>query len=425
MITYGTVTGTASAQRFLGADRYWYVTQPVSSAVAGVFLHTWLFSYDETAGDWTPFIVPEATPLNVMQGYAVWTSSLNSWDPDLDPIGDTTVAFEGVLNTGAQSTALTYTAAGSTYGDGWNFVGNSYPSAADWDATGWTKTGLALDAYHVWNGTTYASWTVGGPGTNGATEFIPAGQGFFVQTNAAGTLGMTDDVRAHSSQAFFKSEGSMANLLRLTISNGEVSDETVIYFNDNATAGLDYSYDATKLLAPAAPQAYTMIDDRKMAINTFNNYGETSAVNMGINAPEAGEFTITAANIESFDAGTPIYLEDLITGDYVNLREVSSYSFNNEEGTTERFIVHFSNTQGVDDPANAQISNIYSYDREVYVNFTGTTGEISIYNILGQEVSTTAASNGLNILSVPQGNSVYIVKVVSDNVNVTKKVFVK
>jgi hypothetical protein len=308
LITYGTVTGDASVQRFLGADRYWYVTQPVTSAVAGVFLHTWLFTYDETLNDWADFIEPEATPLNLMQGYAVWTSSVNPWHYGWDPVGDTTVAWEGVLNTGAQSTTLTFTV------DGWNFTGNPYPSAVDWEATGWTKTGLANDAYSAWTGTTYATYTVGSGGTNGATQYIPAAQGFFVQANAAGGLDLTDAVRTHSTQAFWKYEENMMNRLSLSITNGEVNDETVIYFNENATAELDYAYDAAKLMAPGAPQVYTLMGDNMMAINTYNNPGVTTSVNMGINTPETGEYTITASNIESFDGTTPIFLEDLVSG---------------------------------------------------------------------------------------------------------------
>ncbi len=63
----------------------------------------------------------------------------------------------------------------------------------------------------------------------------------------------------------------MLNRLSMTISDGEVNDETVIYFNENATTGLDYDYDAHKMMAEAAPQAYTMLAGEKMAINTFNN----------------------------------------------------------------------------------------------------------------------------------------------------------
>ncbi len=417
IITYGTVTGNATVKRYLDADRYWYISRPVTSANAGVFLHTWLFTYDETAGNWGAFIVPEATPLNVMQGYAVWTSSINSWNPNLPAIGDTTVAYTGVLNTGNISRPLTYTVSGGPFGNGWNFVGNPYPSEVDWDATGWTRTNLVTNSYSVWTGTTYAAYTVGGGGvgTNGATNFIPAAQGFFVQSSAAGTLGVTNAVRAHSDNVFMKNETITPNKLSLTITNGTVSDETVIYFDEEATTEVDYSFDAKKMMAQAAPQA---------PASAFNNMTQTTSVKMGINAPETGSYTLTASNIESFDATTPLYLEDLATGQIVNLREVNSYTFAADEGTAERFLVHFTAVQGIGDGPASEVTSVYALDQKVFVQFNGIDGEISIYNILGQEVSRTAASEGLNILTVPQGNAVYVVKVISGTQSVTKKVFV-
>lgn len=419
LITYGTVTGNASVERYLGADRFWYISQPVTSATANVFLHTWLFTYNEGSSAWADFIEDETAPLGVMKGFAVWTSSVNKFDQDLPPLGDTTTAYVGVLNTGAISTALTFN------GDGWNFVGNPYPSAVDWDAAGWTKTSLATNSYTVWDGATNGTYLYNVGGTNGTTQFIPAGQGFFVQSNAAGTLGVTNAVRAHDDMPFWKSQENLLNRLSMTISNGEVNDETVIYFNEAATTGLDYSFDARKLMAVGAPQAYTMLANDRMAINSFNSTNQTASVILGVNTPAAGEYSITASNLESFDASTPIYLEDLLTGQKVNLRETNSYAFSSGEGTSERFVVHFAEYQGIGDDPASEITSIYAVNNSVYVDFNAVKGAISIYNILGQEISRTGASNGLNVISVPQGNAVYIVKVISDNTTVTKKVFVK
>lgn len=405
LITYGTVTGNATVQRYLASERYWYVTQPVTYATANVFLDMWLYTY--SGGAWSPFIVNPATPLNLMQGYAVWSSN--------SLLGNYTTSYSGVLNTGVQSTSLA---------SGWNFVGNPYPSAADWNATGWTKTNLATNTWYAWTGTTYATYN-GTIGTNGGQQYIPAAQGFFVQASVAGALGLTNAVRAHSAVAFYKTDENLQNKLSMTLSNGEMNDETVVYFNENATTGLDYDYDATKFMATAAPQAYTMLAGEKMAINTFNNLTETTSVIMGVSTPAAGDYTITASNLESFDASTPLFLEDLETGMIINLREVSSYTFNTGEGTAERFVIHFTEVQGIGDPSNGEVNGIYAVDHNIYVNFNGLKGQITIYNILGKEVSSSSASNGLNILSVPQGNAVYIVKVISDNVAVTKKVFVK
>jgi hypothetical protein len=415
IITYGTVTGSASVQRYLGADRYWYVTKPVTSATANVFLHMWLFTYD--GGAWTPFIYDETTPLNQMQGYAVWTSSINSWDPEIPPIGTTTTSYDGTLNSGTIGTSLE---------TGWNFVGNPYASAANWDASGWTKTNLVSDGYLVWNGAlgTNAQY-IGGVGTNGASKDIHAAQGFFVEAAGAGFLGVTDVVRTHSTQAFLKDEVSKPNLLSMTISNGSVSDETVIYFSETATSELDYSFDAHKLMAEAAPQAYTMLGNDRMGINAFNNVSETSIVTLGVNAPEAGEYTLTASNLESFDGSIPVLLEDLLTGQKVDLRQMSTYSFSSEAGTSERFAIHFAEFQGIGDDVSTEVNSIYAVNQTVYVDFTAVKGDITIYNILGQEISRTGAINGLNLVSVPQGNAVYIVKVITDNSTVTKKVFVK
>jgi hypothetical protein len=420
LITYGTVSGNASVQRYLGADRFWYVTQPVTSATANVFLHTWLYTYNEAASGWNTFISDETTPLTLMKGYADWTSSINPWHQGWSPVGDTTTSYVGVLNTGNISKALT------KGGDGWNFVGNPYPSAVDWDASGWTKTNLASDGYAIWNGAllTNAQY-IGGVGTNGASRYIHAAQGFFVQASSPGSIGVSNAVRVHNAQVFLKDEEVISNLLSLTVSNSTTSDETVIHFNEAATSELDYSFDARKLLAVASPQAYTLLGNDKMAINTFNNTNQTPVVTMGFNAPVAGDYTITASNIESFDASTPIYLEDLLTGDKISLREISSYAFTAGEGTSERFAVHFAEYQGIGDNTGSEVNSIYAVNNTVYVDFSGLRGEIAIYNILGQEVNHAVASNGMNKISIPQGNAVYIVKVISDNTTVTKKVFVK
>jgi hypothetical protein len=420
LITYGTVTGTASVQRYLGADRFWYVTKPVTTATANVFLHTWLFTYNEAGSAWTAFIEDPSTPLSSMKGYAVWTSSVNKFDQNLPPLGDTLTAYSGTLNTGTISTGLTKS------GDGWNFVGNPYVSAVDWAATtGWTKTNLTANAYTVWTGTTNGTYTVGSGGTNGVTQYIPAAHGFFVNVSAAGTLGVSNAVRTHNTQAFYKAEGTMQNRLSLTISNGEVNDETVIYFNEAGTTDMDYEYDAPKLMAAAAPQAYTMMGTEKMAINTLNNTTQTPAVVLGVNIPTEGEYSLTASNIESFDASTPIYLEDVLTGQKISLREMSTYAFSAGEGTSERFVVHFAEYQGIGDHTTDGISSIYAGNRSVNVDYTGVKGQIVIYDILGQEIIRATASNGMNIVPVPNGNAVYVVKVISDNSAVTKKVFVK
>ncbi len=90
-----------------------------------------------------------------------------------------------------------------------------------------------------------------------------------------------------------------------------------------------------------------------------------------------------------------------------------------------RFIVHFTDQLGIDDPVNADVNNIYAFNKDVYVNFTGQNGAIFIYNLMGQKVYQGVASNGLNKITLEKGNAAYIVKVISDNTIVSEKVFLR
>ena len=124
-----------------------------------------------------------------------------------------------------------------------------------------------------------------------------------------------------------KLKNNMLNRLSLTVSNGEVNDETVIYFNEEATSELDYIFDARKLMAEAAPQAYTLWEQIRWLSIPSTIPHKPHKVTLGINAPAEGEYTITASNLESFDASIPVYLEDVLTGQKVSLREMSTYAF--------------------------------------------------------------------------------------------------
>ena len=110
LITYGAVSGTASVQRFLKADRFWYVTQPVTFSYCKRFpayLVVPLTMKHQVTGILLSMMKPHH--LNLMKGYAVWTSSINGWHWDWDPMGDTTTSFDGTIKFRFNSnTSLTF-----------------------------------------------------------------------------------------------------------------------------------------------------------------------------------------------------------------------------------------------------------------------------------------------------------------------------
>jgi hypothetical protein len=391
--------GAATVDQNYSGGEWHLISSPVTGATANMFLGLYLQKYTESTNAYTDISDP-ATPLNVMQGYALWN----------DLAG--TASFVGALNTGAMGSGLTRN------GLGLNLVGNPYISPIDWDAvTGWTKTNMDDATYRHVNNATWAEY-VGGVGTNGGTRYIAPNQGFFVRVTSGftlGTLGMTNDVRTHSTAPFFKDE--IADIVRLEVSGNGYTNETVIRFLDLATPEFDGDWDAYKLfgIVPEAPAIYSAENDM-MAINSLP---ATNTVPVGVKAGVPGEFTITATETSEF---TDVILEDLFTGNITDLKS-NFYTFNYDMNLDNRFIVHFVPLAVGENPDD--LINIYSNQKDVYVSVPANTkGDIVVYNLMGQEVARTLITDVLNKITLEK-SAYYVVKVMSNESVVTKKVFVK
>jgi hypothetical protein len=400
-----TVSGTSTVKHDYTGGEWHLISSPVSGATANMFLGEYLQNHNEGTNLYTDIIDP-LTSLNVMQGYAIWNTAGG------------TAEFMGSLNNGAIGTAnnVTRSATGTTRG--WNLVGNPYPSAIDWDYyTGWTKTNVENATYRHVDAATWASY-VGGVGINGGTRYIAPCQGFFVSVTdgqTTGTLNMNNSVRTHTSTPFFKDE--VADIVRLEVSGNGYTDETVIRFLDIATNDFDADWDAHKLFGTVneAPAIYCA-DNGMMAINSLP---ETNTVPVGVKTGVPGEFTITATEISEF---SNVFLEDLLTDAYTDLK-TGSYTFSYDMEFDNRFILHFT-PMGVGEGIADQI-NIYSTQKDVFVNVpANTSGEIAIYNVMGQEITRTGINSTVNKVTLNE-SAYYVVKVMSNESVVTKKVFVR
>ncbi|MBC8486467.1 MAG: T9SS type A sorting domain-containing protein [Bacteroidetes bacterium] len=426
---YLTVYGNVTAERYLTADDYHNFSPSVSGEFAEAFhlsgatgLDVYLYSHNEASNDFTE-VSSLTTPLNPFQGYTVWVDGANA----TPPVGNWTFDFTGGLNTGNSGSADNVVL--SSPGDwsrGWNFFGNPYLSAIDWDAaSGWTKIDIDATVY-IYNTALdqWATYSLGSGGNNGGSQYIAMGQGFWVKrTNDAvgpyplqGTLTMDNDVRVHNGVGYLKSE--IANIVKLQVTGNEYSDETSILFREDATVGFDSQYDAYKLpsVEVATPQLYS-IASTNHAVNVLP---ETEWVQLGFTAGVNGEYTISATEINDIPS---VWLEDTFTGELTNLQNVS-YTFTYTVGDDEaRFIVHFT-PLAVDENAE-DMFGIYSYNKDVYVSVPeNTKGDIVIYNMMGQEVTSAPINSALNKITLEE-SAYYVVKVLSDESVVTRKVFIK
>jgi len=118
-----------------------------------------------------------------------------------------------------------------------------------------------------------------------------------------------------------------------------------------------------------------------------------------------------------------VILEDLVLHTQTDLME-NDYTFiYNLDDPDGRFIIHF--TPLAVNENLADLVNIYSYNKDVYVKVPeNTKGNITVYNMMGQEVVSTSITDVINVISLEQC-TYYVVTVLSNESVVTKKVFVK
>jgi hypothetical protein len=409
----------ATIERYISGPGHHLVSIPFIQAtnpVSGWFIWSYLFEYDPAAG-WQALGAPTTTPLNVDQGYMVYKyPGPEKWS------ADTTYSMAGPMNNDL------FVANVSGITGNHNLVPNPYPSAIDWDAGGWTKTNL-FDAIWIWNHPTgnYAAYG-SGAGTNGATKDIPVGQAFFVQSSAATpALSMTNDVRVHSAQAFFKEGMEVENLLRIKAMANNYSDEIIVRFMEGSSNNFDGEFDAVKMFGlEDAPQLYSMADDDvKLSINSLPFQEEAIEIPFGFQTEFSGDVVLEFTSVDSFDPEVSLYLHDNLTGVITNLKTTPQYAFtHSEENDPLRFKLSFNDATSVYEP---DMLNIQAYFSGQMLNLFITdeisgTSQVNIYNAGGQVVYSGNVKPGKSSVTVPvlpQG--VYMIQVVNEKQTVVRK----
>lgn len=418
--------GEALVEMFLSEDDWHYISSPVTDATSGIFWDVYLKQFTESDSSWF-FITNTDSVLHEMKGYAAWAESSLT--------GDTTITFPGNLNAGNYSRSLTNNGSASHNSKGFNFVGNPYPSAIDWQigSEGWTRTNIDPTIY-LWNpgegqyGTYNRSTKVS---THSVDSIIPPKQGFFVHvtSNGAGSLTVKNEARLHNHKDFFKGDmvSDHKKLLRLKVNGNGFADETVIYFDNSASPGYDSEYDDFKLSGKSdAPQLFTRADNTRLAVNTLNTIEGNEIVNLYFKCDKPGTFILNAHNMESFEPEVPIYLEDTKDQYFQDLRENPEYDFFYTPVDPEnRFRVHFSAPSNLNEISWQQQTHIYADDNEIIVNMPGSCeADIDLYSLLGQHIESIENPGSHYRIQVSSDKTFYLVVLTSPQGTMARKVFV-
>lgn len=386
----------AWVERVYTCNSWHLISSPVSEALSGMFIELYLQSHDETTNLYSD-IIPVTVPLNVMEGYALFNQNP----------GFSVSQYNGIMNSGEYSFDLTRN------NEGWNLVGNPYPSSIFWDApSGWIKMNVNNAIYFESNGQ-WATW-INGVGTNGGLPFIPSGQGFFVECSAnPGVLTVNNRARIHVNPPFYKNE--IPEMVRLEVSGNGLKDEAVIRFQQEATGNFDGMYDAHKMQAQGNyPEIYFLAGDRFLSVSALP---ACERVSVGFRSEMNGVYTISATEIHDL---TYVGLEDKLTGAVTNLTELD-YSFTFSGGQdNERFVLHFVPLETGD--YKEFLSRIHTSGEDLFVYINDShQAHVLVYDLSGKLNYNFTAQPGNNIFSIGK-NKIYIAKVLSETQTITQKI---
>ncbi|HPE57802.1 MAG TPA: T9SS type A sorting domain-containing protein [Bacteroidales bacterium] len=425
-LLHNTNLAPATIQQYLSSERWHLITPPVQQTIIGLFENLYLKQWHENTANWEYLITPLTTQMNMTQGYAVWAAD--------ELTGPKTIVFEGSTRAGNTAFAdLTYTT--GTGQDGWNLVGNPYPSPVEWN-TDWSLNNVGGWAIVYENGT-FKGWNPwmpeGEQSFNGKTDgFIAPAQGFWIRaTGSNPNVFIPQSARAHNSVNFLKDElVSDALSLHISVSANEFTDETVILFLEGAETAFDPLYDLEKHMNVAeSPNIYSIPQaGKKYAINVLpGDWIENTSnavIPLGFLIEPASNCLMMVEGVDKFDINQSIYLEDLKLGTLQNLNSNNVYSFEaSADDDPNRFLIHFGQPSLT--PVNYEpVWKIYSYRHEVFINKENENQVmVQIFDITGRLIHSSKIIDRLTKIYIDQGGQ-YLVKVIDCNNTITRKVII-
>ncbi len=347
---------------------YHLVSVPLSGEtyLSEVWLDSYIFTYLEPENSWFAWNSPTSNVMPAREGLLAYY-----------PYGTgITYRMSGILNAGEFEPGVNY----SGEGFGFNLIPNPYPSAIDWDAEGWIKSGVAgtiwgynphYKNYGTWNGET---------GTNSVSGHIPMGQAFFVRaTSPDPVLLIGDAARIHSSEEFLKTAETVANVLRIRATASGGMDELAIQLNEHSSVFSADAADALKLFGDeASPQvaSFTMSDPALLSINALPPAQGITTIPLYFSMGKPGNVSFQTEGAGNFESGFTLNLEDRLLNTITDLRNQSTYSFVHEPGTDPyRFRLHFGGISGMAETTVPGIQ-IYACGKTVYftnISYAGAT----------------------------------------------------
>ncbi len=420
MAIEGSTTGVSSAGGYFESVQGW------NEADA--------YGYDTT--------ITVSTPLAQGQGFWVYLGNGQFTTSDF------ILKLTGSPITGNVTIPLTNSAQSGTC-----LIANPYCSPISWTALR-NANPAVTNAVYIYNADgPYASF-VGGVGTNGGSDNIPAGQGFYVValSNTSLAAKETNKIASNTNLMKTNSNSNTSSIglpikLQITGFSGDY-DETAVRFHGSATNAYDIEYDAYKIFQtpgyvgyPGGYNKYTTISTKggnnvDYSVNSLPfALTQNAVIPVLVKVMATGQYTINGFDMQLLPPGACVTLKDKLLNVVHNIKAGPYVCTINDTTSTARFelTVCADITTGINENNSAATSideSILITDAAsgVYVNLNfdkNTKTRISVTNVLGQKVIENKILNiqqEIVYLGLEPKNQLLFVTVETENNKVTKKV---
>lgn len=441
LIPEGLVTGEIIYKRWLSADTWHIIAPPVenqdiqqlltnpNNSVAFKDPSYGVSTYDEATNSWNSYFNASTTG-NFMSGVGYLMRRQTS-DGYIDFIGTVPNSDD----------TITLHKSGDP-GEGWNCIGNPFPSALNATSTAHASDNLlslnagVLDpsytALYIWDEqASYAgvrndykiiNHTDGG--TLGQ-HYVQSGQGFIVKAaNNGSSFHINTNMRSGQSSVPLKSGAMPWADLSLSVKSGEEVAQTRLKFNNDMTDGLDIGYDAGLMRSGNQLNIFTqLVKDNGVdfALQCLSESGmEEVEIPIGVESTSGGtvEFTVQKNN---FPIELVPVLSDRLTNTqfaFTSDNQVYNTSITEDEDKYGRFSLSFKSVLLSSDLLE-QENKFKAWYKAGYFHISGevkVATKVSVYDLNGRKFSEVQLTEQhINRFLAPsEARGIYLLRIESD-----------
>lgn len=356
--------------------------------------------------------------------------------------------FTGVPNNGTVTVGL------STAADGYNLVGNPYPSPLSIQAFQAGNANAIDGTIWIWrkrsepsgNNTAYVTVNSAGvyvgngePGQEDPNGILRTGQGFIVKLKdgyTATDLVFTNAMRSgDTANQFFRNaqpasvtampeaHGIWLNLTNATGTYSQMYTGYIAGATNDVDSGLDSKY-----IGDSATVLAALINDKEYAIQARAlPFTPQDVVPLVLKVAAEGTYSLAIDHVNGlFVQGTTIYLKDKLTAQLHDLT-LGAYTFITDAGTFKnRFEVVYTTDSALgtgNNEAMAETVIVYPGADGLKVSSITPLNAVTVFDVRGRELyNGTATGNAKNITGISPQKQLLIIKVTTEKGIFTRKI---